>query len=361
VNIAAFADVVEAQRIPTLVRITDNLYALVFRLMKLVPARHILRRAESCGLLAADTTVVETTSGTFGLALAMQCALSGHRLILVSDPVIDARLHRQLAHLGATVDIVQHPAEHGGFQSARLARVDEVRAGLPASFCPEQYSNPDNPKSYELVADLLWERLGQVDCLIGPVGSGGSMCGTASHLRQACPDLTAVGIDTHHSVLFGQPDGHRILRGLGNSLMPANLDHTEFDEVHWLDAATVYAATRDLYRSRALFMGPTSGASYAVGSWWAAQHPDAVTVVMLPDEGYRYLDTVYDDAWLAANGLGDPSPQREPGMVADPRLARSGWSRMRWARRKLAEVTDTDDRLPAGALTSPRRPYGSYR
>lgn len=349
-ELTAFADVVEAQRIPTLVRLTDNLYAVVFRLMKLVPARHILRQAESSGLLTADTTVVETTSGTFGLALAMQCALSGHRLVLVSDPVIDARLHRQLTHLGATVDIVQHPAEHGGFQASRLARVEEIRAGLPASFCPEQYSNPEQPMSYALVADLLWERLGQVDCLIGPVGSGGSMCGTARHLRQACPDLTAVGVDAHLSVLFGQPDGHRMLRGLGNSMMPANLDHTEFDEVHWLDTATAYAATRDLYRSRALFMGPTSGASYFVGSWWAARHPDAVTVVMLPDEGYRYVDTVYDDVWLAANGLGDPTAQREPTVVTDPRPAGAGWSRMGWARRTLAEATGSGDPLPAGAL-----------
>ena len=346
----AFADVVEAQRIPTLVRLTGNLYAVVFRLMKMVPARHILRQAESSGQLSADTTVVETTSGTFGLALAMQCALSGHPLVLVSDPVIDARLHRQLTHLGATVDIVQQPAEHGGFQASRLARVEEIRAGLPVSFCPEQYSNPEQPKSYALVADLLWEQLGQVDCLVGPVGSGGSMCGTARHLRQACPDLRAVGVDTHESVLFGQPDGHRTLRGLGNSMMPANLDHTEFDEVHWLEAATAYAATRDLYRSRALFMGPTSGASYFVGSWWAARHPDAVTVVMLPDEGYRYTDTVYDDVWLAANGLGDPPALREPTVVSDPRPTGSGWSRMDWSRRTLAEVTGIDDPLPAAAL-----------
>ena len=69
------ADIVEAQRIPTLVRLDTNLYGLAFRLMKMVPARHILRQARNSGELSAGTTVVETTSGTFGLALAMQCAL----------------------------------------------------------------------------------------------------------------------------------------------------------------------------------------------------------------------------------------------------------------------------------------------
>lgn len=334
---SAFADVVEAHRIPTVVRLSANLYALTYRLMKMVPARHILERAAADGTLGPGTTVVETTSGTFGLALAMQCALRGYPLVLVSDPVIDARLHRQLTDLGAAVDIVAEPAAHGGYQASRLARVAEVRDGLPDSFCPEQYANPGNPASYAMVAELLTDRLGQVDRIVGPVGSGGSMCGTTRALRTAFPYLSAVGVDTHRSVLFGQRDGHRTLRGLGNSLHPANLDHTQFDEVHWVDAADVYTATRGLHRRHALFMGPTSGASFLVGSWLAARDPDAVTVVVLPDEGYRYSDTVYDDTWLRANDF-HPSEPAGPRTVDDPALAEQGWCRMAWGRRRLDDV-----------------------
>ena len=334
-----FADVVEAQRIPTLLRLDANLYALTYRLMKMVPARHILRRAEESGLLAPDTTVVETTSGTFGLALAMQCAISGHALVLVSDPVIDARLRRQLEYLGAGVDIVREPGANGGYQATRLARVAEIGEALPNTFCPRQYTNPDNPASYATIAELLADQLGQVDCLVGPVGSGGSMCGTTRSLRQANPDLVSIGIDTHRSVLFGQPDGHRVLRGLGNSLLPGNLDHTQFDEVHWLGAADTFTATRWLHRSRALFMGPTSGASYLVGSWWAARHPDALTVVVLPDEGHRYLDTVYDDDWLAAHGWSGHELPARPRLVTDPAAADGEWCRLLWGRRSLADVT----------------------
>jgi cysteine synthase len=107
----AFTDVVEAQRIPTLVRLDTNFYALAYRLMKMVPARHILRQARVSGDLGPGTTVVETTSGTFGLALAMQCALDNQPLILVSDPVIDSRLRRKLEDLGAAVDIVRDPRD----------------------------------------------------------------------------------------------------------------------------------------------------------------------------------------------------------------------------------------------------------
>jgi cysteine synthase len=339
-----FTDAVDALRVPALIRLAPNLYALAYRLMKMVPARHILRRAHEEGRLGRGTVVVETTSGTFGLALAMQCAIDGRPLVLVSDPVIDERLRRRLEDLGAVVEIVARPAPGGGYQASRLARLAEIRAELPDTFCPEQYSNPDNPASYATVAELLTARLGQIDCLVGPVGSGGSMCGTTRYLRQWFPELTAIGIDTHRSVLFGQSDGHRVLRGLGNSLMPANLDHTEFDEVHWLPTEEAFHGTRRLHREHALFMGPTSGASYVVGSWWAAANPGALTVIVLPDEGYRYHDTVYDDAWLAANAYPAPQSPQVPRTVPVPAEAGGDWCRIGWGRRTLAEVTE----IPVG-------------
>jgi cysteine synthase len=334
----SFADVVEAHRIPTIVRLADNLYALVYRLMKLVPARHILRRAREKGLLDRDVTVVETTSGTFGLALAMECAIQELPLILVSDPVMDVRLQRQLRDLGSTIDIVHEYSPNGGYQATRLARVAEIQAELAATYCPEQYSNPGNPESYAFVADLVSEGLGQIDCVVGPVGSGGSMCGTARHLRAANADLTCVGIDTHGSVLFGQQDAKRALRGLGNSLLPPNLEHEVFDEVHWLDAPGTFQATRRLHREHALFMGPTSGASYLVGSWWAGRHRDALTLIVLPDEGYRYHDTVYDDDWMAANASQSGARRHEPRTVVAPREADDGWCRIAWGRRSLRSV-----------------------
>jgi cysteine synthase len=333
-------DAVDAYRLPRLVRLAPNLFGACFTLMKMVPARYILRRAAAQGLLGPGTTIVETTSGTFGLALAMQAARMGRRLILVSDPVIDERLYRRLADLGAQVNRVPAGADQqpGGYQGARLRRLREIMDTHPDAFCPEQYSNPDNPRSYADVAELLADRLGQVDCLVGPVGSGGSMCGTASHLRSAFPRCQAVGVDTHNSVLFGHPDGSRELRGLGMSLLPANLDHRVFDSVHWCTAAAAYRATRELHQQHALFRGPSSGAAYLAARWWAARHPDAVTVVMLPDEGYRYQDTVYDDEWLRAVGHLDAPVPDEPVPVAYPAQPGGAWTSFEWARRGFADV-----------------------
>ncbi len=345
-----YVEATDAYQLPRLIRLAPNLYAACFTLMKMVPARYILRRAEQEGRLGPDTVIIETTSGTFGLALAMQAVHMRRRLILVSDPVIDDRLYRRLVDLGATVERVppEAGAVPGGFQAARLARLAEIRAELPESFCPEQYTNPDNPRSYALVAELLVETLGQIDCVVGPVGSGGSMCGTVTNLRSVLPDCQAIGVDTFGSILFGQPDGPRELRGLGMSMFPRNLDHRVFDDVHWCSATAAYRATRQLHQRHGLFMGPTSGAAYLVGRWWAQENPGALTVVMMPDEGYRYQDTVYHDQWLTDRGhLPFTLPER-PTEVEHPIPVDSGWACMRWGRRSYQEVMGTSPALVTG-------------
>lgn len=336
-----YADVTSSIELPRIIRIAPNLYVAAFSLMKLVPARFILDRAHRDGKLGPDTRIVETTSGTFGLALAMQAALIGRPLTLVSDPVIEADLARRLTDLGAELDIVTVPSPDGGIQAARLDRVEELRNALPDTFCPEQYRNPDNPAAYMGVAEHLIDRLGSIDCLVGPVGSGGSMCGTVTALRGLSGDhVKAVAVDTHGSVLFGHQDRPRGLRGLGNSLMPQNLDHTVFDEVHWCGPRQAYAATRWAHRKHALFHGPTSGAAILVARWWAQTHPDQICVAMLPDDGHRYLTTVYNDSWLATQNLTDLTMPERPTEVAVPQDQGDGWTRMVWGRKVLEKKAD---------------------
>jgi cysteine synthase A len=157
--------------------------------------------------------------------------------------------------------------------------------------------------------------------------------------------MASIGVDTPGSVLFGQSDAPRRVRGLGNSLMPPNLDHTAFDEVHWVGAAEAFEATRTLHRRHALYMGPTSGAAWLAASWWARRHPEASVVVLLPDEGHRYQDTVYDDAWLRDQDLRLDALPVHPHDAAHPDKATGGWYRFEWARRSLAEVMGGNENL----------------
>jgi len=334
------ANAVDAMMLPRIVWLRPNLIGLMFSLMKLLPARFIIRKALEQRELMPGGLIAETTSGTFGLALAMVARLQGHPLAVVSDPAIDAALRRRLEDLGATVHIVREPSPSGGFQRPRLEMLEKVLAANPGSYCPRQYSNPHNQESYAPCAEQLAHAVGPIDCLVGTVGSGGSTCGLSSYLRLLYPELTLIGVDTHGSVIFGQSDAgsRRMLRGLGNSLMPPNVDHTAFDWVHWVGAAAAFRATRQLHQQQALFMGPTSGAAYLVADWWARENPHALAAVMFPDEGYRYQGTVYDDAWLAEKGLCVDALPCSPVEWDHPRDGEDGWSCYRWGRRAYAEV-----------------------
>jgi len=330
--------VVEATVRPRLIRLAPNLVAVCFTLMKLLPAWFMLRAARQTGRLVPGERVVETSSGTFGLALAILCRLQGLNLTLVTDPVVDGWFKRRLEALGARVDLVNAEAGSSAVQALRMAKLRERLDECPRSFWPNQYGNPDNPKAYDLVAELLADTVGPLDVLVGPVGSGGSLCGTTSRLRERTPDLAAVAVDTPGSVLFGLECGQRLLRGLGNSLLPPNLDHSVVDEVHWVGAAEAFLATRELHRLHALYMGPTSGAAWLVARWLAQREPRRTVAVIMPDEGFRYSTTIYDPEWCRGHGAGLEALPATPASIRHPADCGATWSRMSWGRRRLVEV-----------------------
>lgn len=329
---------VEATELPRIIRLSDNLFAAAFRLMKLLPARHMIEMAEAACLLRPGGTVIETSSGTLGLGLAIVCRLRGYKLIIVGDPVIDRKLLSQLELLGATVELVDNADQPGGIQRARLVRVEELRQDFPGSYVPGQYDNPGNPAAYAPVADLICNALGSVDCLIGAVGSGGSTGGTAKAIRRRGEDVRLLGVDSHASVIFGRPDGPRLLRGLGSSIRPLNVTYDAYDEVHWVTPQEAFNATRELYRTHGLFMGPTSGAAYLVGKWWARANRESKAIILLPDEGYRYQDSVYDNDWLRAHHMLLGEQAQRPTVVRHPSDAGNSWSKIDWARRTLQSV-----------------------
>lgn len=334
----------EAFENPRIVPLGEGLFAASFFLMKLLPARFMLERAVERGDLAAGGRICESSSGTFALALSMLAARHDYRLRIIGDWALDRGLRCRLSQLGTDLDIVEAPHPTGGYQQARLERLQQHLQDDPEIYWPAQYSNPDNPMSYSKVAAHIIDRVGPIDCLVGPVGSGGSMCGTAHHLRLVFPELEVIGVDTPGSVLFGQPNILRQVSGLGGGICPGNVDHTQFDEVHWLTAAEIMTATHVLHRTHGLFMGPTSGVATKVARWWRDRNPGKTVVAICPDEGHRYADTAYDESWLRANISGWGTPARaEPIPVPSPAVEMHGWSRFEWRRRDLTEVLSQND------------------
>ncbi|GAA2393262.1 pyridoxal-phosphate dependent enzyme [Streptomyces coeruleofuscus] len=262
-------------------------------------ARSMLLEARRLGVLRPGAPVIESSSGTMALGIALVGRSLGHPVHIVTDPRIDTITLAKLRALGCEVHVVERMSSHG-WQSARIERLEQLRADLPGAFWPQQYSNPDNPGAYRELAQELVTDLGTVDVLVGSVGSGGSLCGTARALRRHNPDLYVVGVDCVGSALFGQPDRPgRLQSGLGNSLQPANLDASLLDEVHWLNDHEAFAATHELAHDQQIFAGNTSGSVYQVLRYLArTSEPGRRVVGIFPDRGDRYAETVYsDDHW----------------------------------------------------------------
>jgi cysteine synthase A len=267
----------------------QNLFAMKDRV-----ARRVITEARRSGELLPGAPVIESSSGTMALGLALVGTYFGHPVHIVTDPRIDPITLAKLRTLGCTVHVVDAMGD-AGWQSARLARLAELMAGLDGAFWPRQYANPQNPLAYQTLADELRADLGTLDVLVGAVGSGGSLCGTARALSARLPDLRVVGVDCVGSVLFGQSDQpERRQSGLGNSLQPDNLDYSVIDEVHWLSDDEAFDATRQLAREQKIFGGNTSGSVYRVLSHLAARvAPGTRLVGVMADRGDRYVDSLY--------------------------------------------------------------------
>ncbi|MFE1554093.1 pyridoxal-phosphate dependent enzyme [Streptomyces sp. NPDC058734] len=276
----------------------NNLFAMKDRV-----AKQIITEARSTGALAEGAPIVESSSGTMALGVALVGTALGHPVHIVTDPRIDRTTLAKLEALGCEVHVVS-AMDAQGWQGARLTRLREIMAQHPGAFWPRQYENPQNPAAYRHLAAEILADLDTVDVVVGAVGSGGSLCGTSRVLRESVPDLYVVGVDCVGSVLFGQPDRpKRLQSGLGNSLHPKNLDHALIDEVHWLNDREAFAATRDLAREEKLFAGNTSGSVYRVlGAMADRATPGTTLVGIFPDRGDRYADTVHSDAhWAEQN------------------------------------------------------------
>ncbi|MFG1710673.1 PLP-dependent cysteine synthase family protein [Nonomuraea sp. M3C6] len=278
-------------------------------------ALHIVQRARARGDLAPGAMIVESTSGTFGLGLALTAIAYGHPVTVVSDPGMEAIVQRLLGAYSARVETVTQPHPVGGWERARLERVDALLRQHPGAYCPNQYDNPDNVEAYAGLAHELISQLGRIDVLVCSVGTGGHSAGITRVLRRFYPDMRLIGVDAVGSVIFGQPARPRLMRGLGSSIHPRNVAHAAFDEVHWVAPHEAVWACRQLAATHYTTGGWSVGAVATVAAWCArtmAPHPDRGD---LPPRPARYYTTVFDDAYCAAHDLLDRPPADEPDHI----------------------------------------------
>ncbi|MFC7480883.1 pyridoxal-phosphate dependent enzyme [Luedemannella flava] len=219
----------------------------------------------------------------------------------------------------------------GGWQQARRDRVSALLAEHAGAYCPDQYHNPDNVDAYRDLAVELVGQIERVDVLVCSVGTGGHSAGIFRVLRRYHPNLRLVGVDTVGSTIFGQSARPRLMRGLGSSIYPRNVDYAAFSEVHWVAPTEAIWMCRRLAAARYVTGGWSVGAVALVASWLARTLPPATTIVgVFPDGPQRYAETIYNDEYCHQHDLFDRPPADDPDELSHPwQREVVGWSRCR--------------------------------
>jgi cysteine synthase len=220
----------------------------------------MVETAEREGLIRpGESVLVEPTSGNTGIALAFVAAAKGYRLIVVMPDGASVERQRMMKLLGTQLELT--PAKRG--MAGAIARAEEIVAATPGAWMPKQFDNPANPAIHAATtAEEIWtDTGGEVDAVVGGVGTGGTLTGIARALKPRRPSLRIIGVEPAESaVLSGDEPGPHDIQGIGAGFCPAVLERRMLDEVRRVSERDAFAAARRCARLEGLPVGISSGA-----------------------------------------------------------------------------------------------------
>ncbi|WNI18867.1 2,3-diaminopropionate biosynthesis protein SbnA [Actinacidiphila sp. ITFR-21] len=278
--------------------------------IKMKTARSLIQAAEYTRRDLSGLRLIESTSGNLGIALATICAAKGYRLTCVTDPNSNPAALAIMRALGAEVVTVTRRDANGGFLGTRVAYIERRLSTEPDLHWLNQYENPSNPAAHEqTTGPAVLKAFGRVDYLFLGVGTGGTLMGSVDYFRRRSPRTRIVGVDAEGSVNFAPIAAARHIPGLGTSKRPPLLDQQVPDDVVLVPEWETVRECRWLARHTGLLAGGSTGTVLAAVRRLAEAIPqDATVVAIAPDMGERYLDSVYDDGWVADHGLDRARP-----------------------------------------------------
>ena len=256
------------------------------------PAKKMIEDGLARGLLVPGRTILDSTSGNTGIALAFVAAARGYRLKLVMPESMSIERRKMLAFLGA--EIILTPAAQG--MKGSIATAEELVRTTPNAVMPQQFKNLANPEIHRrTTAEEIWNDTGgNIDFFVAGVGTGGTITGVGQVLKPRKPSLRVVAVEPEESPVLsgGQHTPHKI-QGIGAGFVPDILDRSVIDEIVKVNGPTAIEMSRALARMEGIPGGISSGAAIAAALEIGKRPESAGKTILaiVPSFSERYLST----------------------------------------------------------------------
>lgn len=258
-------------------------------------ALYMIACAEKKGLIGPETRIVEPTSGNQGIGLALVGAVKGYPVTIIMPDSVSEERRYLVSQYGAQVILVHDDGDIGACIARCMELAQEMAQKDPRVFIPQQFVNPDNPEVHRrfTAREILEEAEGPIDGCCSGVGTGGTISGIGEVLREQNPGMTIWAVEPENAaILSGGSVGTHLQMGIGDGLIPANLNTAIYDEVCVVTDEEALGTARKLAAREGILCGISSGSNVAAALRLARRLGAGKRVVtVLPDTGERYFST----------------------------------------------------------------------